>query len=307
MSAKQLLRLVLIFGALLLVWGAAALVRRREVGPPGADAFRLPAVTRARVDTVVLARSGDTTILARKDTATWTVNGHPAAARAIGDLFDALADSAPRSELVAERKASHASLGVDSTTGTRVRIVGGGRPLADLVVGHMSPEFSGGYVRLADQEPTWLVRGRLVDVLTRRTDDWRDHRIASVAPDSVASVEVTRGKRHYLLRRAGSGWTLSPGGKADSALAANLVGAYGRVDANGFATPAQADSTHFTPPDRRTRLLRHDGAPMLTLLFDSTASGFWVRPDTGSTIYRVDAFTADRLAPADSTLEKKGH
>jgi hypothetical protein len=46
---------------------------------------------------------------------------------------------------------------------------------------------------------------------------------------------------------------------------------------------------------------------MLTLLFDSTASGFWVRPDTGTTVYRMDAFTADRLAPADSTLKYKGH
>jgi hypothetical protein len=306
-SAKQLLRLLLIFGALLLVWGATALARRREVGPAGAVRFRLPTITRSKVDTVVLARPGDTAILARKDTGTWTVNGHPASTRAVDDLFEALADSAPRSELVAEQKVSHAALGVDSAGGTRVRIMGGGRSLADLVVGHMSPEFSGGYVRRADQEPTWLVRGRLVDVLTRRSDDWRDRRIAGVTTDSVGSVEVTRGKRHYSLRRAGSGWTLSPGGKADSAQAASLVGAYKTVDASGFATATQADSAHFSSPDRRTRLLRQDGTPMLTLLFDSTASGFWVRPDTGTTVYRMDAFTADRLAPADSTLKYKGH
>ena len=161
---------------------------------------------------MLLARAGDTTVLARKDTSTWTVNGHPAGRQAIADLFAALGDSAPGGELVAERRASHAALGVDSAGGTRVRVRGGGRTLADLVVGHRSSDFSGGYVRRADQEATWLARGRLVDVLTRPTDEWRDHRIASVTPDSVGAIEIARGSRRYVLKRVGAGWTLSPGG-----------------------------------------------------------------------------------------------
>jgi hypothetical protein len=52
------------------------------------------------------------------------------------------------------------------------------------------------------------------------------------------------------------------------------------------------------------RLLRKDGTPLLTLLFESTAAGFWVRPDTSKTIYRIESWTADRLAPADTTLRK---
>jgi len=308
MSAKQLLRLGLLFGALVLLWGGAALARHRGATPAG-DAFRLPPIPRASVDSVLLARAGDTTVLARKDTSTWTVNGHPAGRQAIADLFAALGDSAPGGELVAERRASHAALGVDSAGGTRVRVRGGGRTLADLVVGHRSSDFSGGFVRRADQEATWLARGRLVDVLTRPTDEWRDHRIASVTPDSVGAIEIARGSRRYVLKRAGAGWTLSPGGTADSAQAANLVAAYRGVDAVGFASPAQADSAHFAQPDRRVRLVGKDGAPLLTVLFDSTAGGFWVRPDTGQPVYRIDAFSADRLAPADSTLRqrKAGH
>lgn len=305
MSAKQLLRLVLVFLALLVLWGAAALGRRHTTAPASGDTLRLPPIARGAIDTVVLARPGDTVVLARKDTSAWTANGFPAATQAINDLLGALADSNTGSELVAERRASHAALGVDSAGGTRVRVRSRGRTLADLVLGHRSPDFSGGYARLADQERTYLVRGRLVEELTRPSDEWRDHRIASVPGDSIGAIEVSRGARHYELRRAASGWTLSPGGPADSSGAAALVGSYRTVQAAGFASAPQADSARFTPPDRRVRVLRKDGSPLLTLLFDSTAAGIWVKSDTGKTIYRMEAYEADQLAPADTSLRAK--
>ena len=305
MSAKQLLRVVVLFAVVLVLWGAAALARRLKAGAAGDEAFRLPPITRAAVDTVLLSDSGATVVLARVDTSRWTVNGQPASPEAVADLLAALTDTAPGSELVAERKASHAALGVDSAGGTHVRIEGGGRTLAGLVVGHQSPGTSGGYVRLAGQEPTWLVRGRLVELLSRRGDEWRDRRIAAVPADSVAAVEVWRGTRRYTLKRADKGgWTLSPGGgAADSAQAAALVAAYRAVEADGFASAAAADSARFSPADRRTRLLRKDGTPVLTLAFDSTKAGFWVRADSGKTVYRIEEYSADRLAPAESTVQ----
>ena len=305
MSAKQLLRLALMFLGLLLIWGGAAMARYRDKTSVATDAFKLPKITLATVDTVVLTHGADTAVLAKKDTSRWTVNGHPAASQAVVDLFSAFADSASGSELVAERKTSHAGLGVDSAGGTRVLIKGGGRTLADLVAGHRSSDFSGGYVRRTDQEATYEMRGRLVEWLTRASDEWRDHRIAGVLTDSIATIEVSRGAKRYTLRNAGKEWELSPGGLADSTAVANLVAAYRTVDASGFATASEADSARFSPPDRRSRLLRKDGTPILTLLFDSTKAGFWVKPDSGTTVYRVDSWNGDRLAPADSSLRAR--
>ena len=302
MSAKQLLRLALVLAALIVLWGAAALARHREARPDKGAAFRLPAIKRSDVDKVVLTRAGDTTVLVRKDTSSWTANGHPAAPRAISDLLSGLSDTVGGSELVAERRSSHAGLGVDSASGTRAQIMGAGKTLADLVVGRRSPDFSGGYLRSADQEPTYLFRGKLVEVLSRSSDEWRDHRITAVPSDSVTSVEVSRGSKRYQLRRSGTGWALSTGGTVDTARVADLLGAYRTLDATGFPSAAQADSANFAKPDRRSRLRRKDGTPIVTLLFDSTATGFWVRPDTGTTVYQVDSYTTDRLTPADSGL-----
>ena len=304
MSAKQLVRLAAILGVLLLVWGAAALARRREAVPP-TDTFRLPRITRSEVDTVTISRPKDTTILARKDSSTWTVNGQPASSNAVGDLLTALADSTPpSSELVAEQKRSQPGLGVDDSAGSKVRIKGKGKTLADLVLGKRSQDFSGGYVRRAGQESTYVVRGQLIDVLNRTPDDWREHRIARIAADSVARIEITRGHKSYALVRSEKSWKLASGAPADSAKMGDLLAAYSSVDATGFASLAQADSAHFGQPDRRVRLVGKNSTPLLTLLFDSTAAGFWVRPDTSNTIYRIESWTADRLAPADTALRK---
>lgn len=145
-----------------------------------------------------------------------------------------------------------------------------------------------------------------MDALTLPIDEWRDHRIAAVPADSVASIEISRGSRRYTVRRAASGWRLSPGGPADSAGVARLLAAYGTVDASGFASGAEASRAQFTRPARQARLLRRDGTPIAALLFDSTAAGFRVRPDTGTVVYTLDHAAAERLTPAAGTLRARG-
>lgn len=305
MSPTQLARLAMVLGALLLLWGAASLARRGARGPSESDRFALPALRADSVDSIVITRLSDTARLARLDSATWSVNGHRASRSAVEDILAALGDTARRTELVGGRSSSHGGFGVDSAKGARIRVVRGDSTLADVVQGNRGPGLEGGYFRFASDSAVYLVGGNLAQALERTSDELRDKRIAGVAADSVARIEVTRGRRSYALRRDGSSWTLTPGGRADSAAVAELLSSYDRVDAAGFATPAQADSAQFSRPDRRVALLRADGSALLTLAFDSTATGFWVRTGQDSTVYRLDTWSADRLTPGDSTLRPK--
>jgi Domain of unknown function (DUF4340) len=300
-TPRQLGLIAAALAALLLLWGAAALIRNRGSSDAGGG-FALGAIAEGGVDTVRLVRPEDTTTLVRRDSTTWTVNGHAAATDAVKELLDALADSARRSELVAERSASHAGLGVD-TAGTLVTIAGGDTTVK-LVVGQRSADLDGGYMRLAGDSAVWLVRGGLAGALGRQTDEWRDRRIGGAPPDSIARVEVGRGRRSYTLRRADRQWTVD-GRAADSAAVRQLLEAFRTVEAGGFASEAQADSARFRPAERRARLVAADGAPLLTLQFDSMPGGFWVRADTGGVVYRMEAWTVDRLTPAESDLRAK--
>lgn len=305
MSPKQLARLAMILGALLLLWGAASLARRGSRGPTESDRFALPAMPRDSVDSIVVMRAADTARLARVDSATWTVNGHRASLGAVQDILAALGDTARRTELVGGRSGSHAGFGVDSAKGARIRVVRGDSTVADLVQGNRGPGLDGGYFRLATDSAVYLVGGNLAQALEQTSDELRDKRIAGVTADSVTRIEVTRGRRSYAVLRDGAAWTLTPGGRADSAAVAELLSSYGAVEAAGFATPAQADSARFTRPDRRVALLRADGSPLLSLALDSTATGFWVRAGDDPTVYRLDTWSADRLTPSDSTLKAK--
>jgi hypothetical protein len=240
----------------------------------------------------------------RRDSSTWAVNGHPASSASVNELLSALADSIRASEVVAERTGSHASFGVD-TSGKRVHISGRKGPIAELVVGQRSTDLDGGYLRRAEDSVVYLVRGELAAVLGRGADEWRDRRIGGAAADSMAAIEVTRGRRAYTLRRPGGKWTLANGRPADSTAMGNLVGALAQVEAAGFASKAQADSARFSRPDRRLRVLRSDGTPLLALVFDSIPGGFWVRADSGGEVYRIESWSADRITPADSVVRGK--
>jgi hypothetical protein len=192
---------------------------------------------------------------------------------------------------------------VDSAKGTRIRIVRGDSTLADLVQGNRDPGLDGGYFRAAADSAVYLVGGSLAQVLEKSSDEWRDRQIAAVSGDSVARIEITRGKRSYRLDRDSTGWKLTPGGRADSSVVAELLGSYRQVDAAGFASEAQADSANFARAERRAALLRQDGTPLVALTFDSTANGFWVKAGEDNVVYRVDAWSADRLVPADSAFK----
>jgi Domain of unknown function (DUF4340) len=312
MTSKQLLRLAAVLALVLVLWGAVALASRRgsEVGSI------IPKVDTSNIDTVAITGPHDTAMLVRTGAKgiPWRVNGHAADTQVVRELLGGLADPDANSELVAQNPASHERLRVTDDSGKRVRVMEKGRTLLDLVAGKQTTDGEGVYVRRSGEPAVYALAGELAKAITRRVDDWRNHLIGGVLPDSVGSVEIRRGGRSYTLRRKGTGWVFAAGAGADSAAVARLLGSYREIRADGFGTKAQLDSLRFTRPKRTARLLGRDGAPLLSLAFDSIASGIWVRVSkadrrTGgqaeNEAFRLDAWTADQLTPADTSLRKK--
>src|SRR2546422_10933922 len=97
-------------------------------------------------------------------------------------------------ELVAQDSGSFARLNVDSATGRWLRVTGGGKPLLRLIVGARGSEYGSAYVRLPGDAHVYLWRGRLASLADRTADDWRDKRITGLSADSVAVIDVERGK-----------------------------------------------------------------------------------------------------------------
>lgn len=301
MNARMLKRLAGALVVLVVVWLGLGLVRRSRRDTLGRLA--LPRFDPATVDQALIAKGADTLRFVRQG-GLWSVNGHPANAALVGEMLSALADSAASSELISENASSHQQLGLDSAQAQRVSALRGGKKVTQLLVGDRAGTYGAVYVREPGENAAYQLKGALADLVGRTPDDWRDKLIAKVAPDSVAAVEVQRGRRGYTLTRADRGWRLGSGA-ADSAAVASLLNRFSDLEAAGFATPAQADSASFAHPARTVRLLAKGDRPLLALSMDSTAGGFWVRRAGDADTYRLDSWTVNDLTPADSTLRKQ--
>jgi hypothetical protein len=306
MSSKQLLRLLALLAAVVLLWGAVALASRRS---DEGSAEVISKVDTAAIDSMVLVAPGDTNVIRRgPKPGGWQVNGHAADSQAMSQTLEALA-SPMAADLVARNPSSHARLRVTEDSGRRVRVLGQGRALVDVLAGKQSSEGGGVYLRRANQPEVYVIRGELSTALTRPGDEWRDRTIASVPRDSVARIEISRGKRSYSLRRREGRWVLGSGAPADSAAVAGLLSSYGKLEAAGFAGKSQRDSLRFDRRRRSARLFDAAGKPLLSLVFDSIGSGIWVRVEQqgsrATESYRLDSWTADQLTPPDSTLRKR--
>ena len=306
MSAHHLKLIAVGLAVVLLLWGGSALFSRGSDTVTGSLA--LPALTAAQVDTITVVKRADSIVLAKQSATAWSVNGHRAALDQVTELLHALRDTIPP-ELVAEDTSSFGRLNVDSAGGRWLGIRGDGKPLARLIVGARGSEYSSAYVRLPGDRHVYLWRGRLAQLMDHGVDDWRDKKIAALDPDSIAALDVERGKDRYTLRRAGQGWTLN-GAVADSVAVRRYLERLRTITALGFATPAQLDSTRTARPTRRLVVRRAAGAAgavLLSLTFDSTATGVVVRHVAGvggeaATAYRMNPWDVDGLTPTSQSL-----
>lgn len=303
MSSKVLFRIALVLGVALAAWAGLALLGRSSTDTP--LGFGLPHLSPDSTESIEYVGPGDTVRLARQGTA-WSVNGHPAATKAVEAFFRALADTSTRSELVAESAESHARLGVDSAAGKRLTVTGGGQTLLDLWFGGRGPDFEGFYVRRAGDNRVFLLRGTFADLSVQPVDDWREKQVLAVVTDSLTRIDVARGKAGYSLTRSPGGWTISPGGGAvvDSARMSRYLAQLKEVRATGFPSPEQADSARFTPPERRLTLYGPAGRMLAELSLDSLSSTFVLRKGTGTDLYTLDQRMTELVVPAESTLKK---
>lgn len=304
MTPKTLIRVAVALGVALFLWGAAELLGGR--GDEIETATVIAPLSRGTVEEIAFLSADDTVRLQRTDEG-WTVNGFDAAQSEVESLFDALEEAA-NGELVARSPSSHARMGVVDSAGVRLRITGGGDTLADVLVGKRSRAYQTRYVRREGDNRVFLIEGRLAGLVDRQVTDWRNKLIVNVEPDSVDRFTVARGKSRFTLVRTDSAWSFENGDPTDTARVRRTLEAYKGLSASGgsvFASPEQMDSIDFARPDRRTVLETAGGDTLAHLVFDSTSTGFWVRHDSGGTVYHVLTWKANDLAPSDSVMRKK--
>lgn len=299
MNTSQLKWAAAVLGIVLILWGISEALSER---PDDRETARvIPLLTAEQVDRVTITSPDDTLALARAGDA-WTVNGLPASGEEVTRLFAGLADSTP-GELAATSPAVHARMGVDES-GSRFTFLHGADTLGSVIFGNRGKTRSSYLVRRVGNDAVYLYSGPLAAVAGHGLDDWRDKIIVDAAGPSVGRLEVSRGHQRYVLEADSTGWRLAgrQSAPADSGTVARLLARFHPLKANTFPTAAQLDSADFSRPDRRLTLLGTSGDTIAALVFDSTATGYWVRRAGGGTVYGMNKWEADQIMPSKSGL-----
>ncbi len=299
MNPTQLKRFFIVLAVVVVFWILAEVLGGRH--DDSETAFVLPALQMSEVDAVTIRRPTGTNSLVRVGDSTWAVNGYPAAEDQVQDLFTDLEESI-EAELVATGAAVHGRMEIDSAQGIFVQFEKDGEVLASVVFGKRGRAYNSRYVRIDGQDHVYQFTGQLTGAVDRNETDWRDKRILSIEPDSVGRVEARRSEGAYTLIRGDNGWVIGRGGETDSAAVHRMLTQYNSLEASGFVTPAQVDSTDFTRPDRTVTLYGLGDETLASLAFDSTSAAYWVKVESDSVIYRILQWKANQMIPVDSTL-----
>jgi hypothetical protein len=299
MNPKQLKRIAIALVVLLFFWGMSEILGGKrddtEVG------VVLPALDASEFDGVTFATDSGTTVLTRTVDNSWMVNGFETDQGALDELFEAVGESVEL-ELVATSALVHERMGVDSVSGIRVSFVRGNETVAAAIFGKSGSEYGSRYARSAAANFVYLYTGALANLVTRPVSGWRDKRIIDISADSVFRVTVERSGEQYSLVRTGAEWQFETGSPADSGAMHRMLGRFQTLDASSFPEEAQLDSIDFDPPDRQVTLFNSSGDTLISLMFDSTNAAYWVQQASGGYIYRILAWQADQMVPADSTV-----
>jgi hypothetical protein len=299
MSGLQLRRLAIAVVVLLALWGMSALFAHRSDQVRGS--LVLPVLTPTLTDTIVIIHGRDTVRLAQVAPGVWTANGFPAAPGKGSELLKAIGDTSPR-DIASVSASSLQRVGLDSAAWI-LRVGPAQTPRLTLLIGNPGEEYGTAFVRLPRSDTAYLWRGTMPSLVRRVPDIWRDHHIASVAPDSIQSIEIGLHGKRFAVERQGKSWSVG-GQKADSTKVRVLLAQFRTLDSQGFGGPHTADSLRRAHPrGQRTVTVRGKGSkPLLALTLDSASGSFWGTKSGDSTVYRLDNWQVIQLTPAADSL-----
>lgn len=291
---REMVILVLILGVLLTVylitqWPFGA---DRPEEPSGEELF-FPAF--AGADVMALSTRGqgiDVTLLRTDDGWIVMTEGQQRGRADPEKVEQALGMIAllPKTELVSIVPGKHAVFELVEDRATRLRASGGGRVLADVLIGKRGPGFLSAYVRLPDEDEVYLSQRGFPSNVIRPIDYWRDREIASFERDQVTGIRIDRkGERIVLAYLGEGGWRMAEPSErpADATAVEGALAVLSSLSAAGFEDERSPAECGFDDPTAVVSVeLVSERGRSITIGSEDEGSYFVRRSDRGTT-YRV--------------------
>ncbi len=311
MKIKQLLILV----GVLVVLGLLVLMLENPFGKSEeqrrVDEAQLlfPSVNQAEVAKIeIIAALGTTTTTLVKQNDQWLVesmDNYPADQKAVEELLDQVAEM-KAIQRVSSNPEKQAVFQVDSS-GVEAKLTdASGNLLAHLFAGKTTPEIFNSYIRAADSNDVYVVKGYLKATFDKGYRSWRDRTIFAFLKEDVTHLAIQSGEEEIELQIDAAGeWQMlkPPVSATEKAEVEAITELMSALETDDFAESKDLSEYGLDTPQASITATLKDGTAR-TLLIGSEESGshYVKRPDKAQ-IFELTKANVDKLIRKSADLK----
>jgi hypothetical protein len=265
---------------------------------------KLPKVNKDEVDELSIAAPEKPAVAFKKVDNKWRMTT-PVDTEADSAAVDTALSKLAEIEVVAvaaTKPENHQQLEVTEPKAIHVVAKGGGKPLADLLIGVYR---SGNTMaREPNNDVVAVVKGSVRYAFEKVVKDWRDRNIAGVTADAVGTITFENKGGKFTFTKEGSEWKQAPGDKKlptfESGKIVSLVGTAASMRANDFAADdvtADAAGVGEQPVGKVTLTTTGDAGNQQIVLFvgNKRDDGYYLKNEAKAPIYVVSDFAGSRM------------
>jgi hypothetical protein len=204
---KQTWLLVIAAVILLLIYLAS-----RSKTPVKREAEYFIKVDSTAIQKVEIRSDNSSVVLEKRGDKWWVTDPieYPANPQYCNELSGKLADLEIEN-LISEQVDKQSMFEVTDSAGTLLTITAGGKQPGNIIMGKMSDSYRHTYMRKADSDKIYLVKGVYKSYFNRKAKDWRDKTIASYDRDQLRGFVLTYPNSTFELTMVDSVWMVKSG------------------------------------------------------------------------------------------------
>ena len=258
----------------------------------------------------IIAPFGLTTTTLVKQNDRWLVesmDNYPADQMAVGELLDKVAEM-KTIQRASSNPEKQAVFQVDSS-GVEAKLIDtGGNLLAHLFAGKTTPEIFNSYVRAADSNDVYIVKGYLKATFDKGYRSWRDRTIFSFPKEDVTHLTIRSAEEEIELQTDAAGvWQMLKPivSAADGTEVEAITEMMSSLETDDFAEPKDLSEYGLDAPKVSITALLKDGSARTLLIGVEESGSHYVKSEDKAQIFELTKANLDKLLKKSADLKSE--
>ena len=258
----------------------------------------------------IIAAFGTTTTVLVKQNDQWLVesmDNYPADQKAVEELLDKVAEM-KTVQRASSNPEKQSVFQVDSS-GVEAKLTdAGGNLLAHLFAGKTTPEIFNSYVRAADSNDVYIVKGYLKATFDKGYRSWRDRTIFAFLKEDVTHLTIRSEEEEVELQidAAGAWQMLKPiVSAADGAEVEAITDLMSSLEADDFAEPKDLSEYGLDAPKASINATLKEGSARTLLIGLEESGSYYVKREDKGQIFELNKGHVDKLIKESADLKSE--